>query len=290
MPTIIIITLAALLLAAIIKLIFLNQEIRQLNKALTHITQADTNTQLTLKGGNKSIAAFVQTINHTLAQNRQHNYEKIQTENQLKSAITNISHDLRTPLTSAKGYLQMLPTATPTAQAQYLTIIHERLDSLTNQLTNLFEFARVLEGDTPVHLQPTNLCTLVKDLLAAHYTQLENSDLAIEVNIPQSPITISTDPAIFTRILENLIKNAYTHGKDCFRINVDATSITIANKLAHSLDPTQIFHRFYTADASRSSKTTGIGLAIVAELAPRINAHATATVEGDTFIAKLDFS
>lgn len=285
MAIILILTLAVLLLAVLVKLIYLNRDIRHLNKTLTHITNTDTNTQLTLKGANKNMAAFAHTINQTLANNRQHRYEKIQTENQLKAAITNISHDLRTPLTSAMGYLQMLPTATPGTQAEYLAIINERLANLATHLTGLFEFARVLEGNTPVNLQPTNICALVENTLAAHYTQLENSGLSIDIHIPATPVHTITDPGILQRILENLLKNAYTHGKDFVRIQVDATGISIANKTTTPLDPSQIFNRFYTADASRSGNTTGIGLAIVAELAPLIHGNVTATVEGDIFVA-----
>ena len=135
--------------ACLLRLFFLKREIRRLNLTLQAIIGIDTNTQLTTNTFNRDIGAFVETVNAMLERNRRVLFEKIRTEADLKRAITNISHDLRTPLTSAQGYLQMLESAELDAETKerYLQIIQERMDVLSALMNSLFEFARVIEGN-----------------------------------------------------------------------------------------------------------------------------------------------
>ena len=283
---------AGLLLAILaLRIFFLKREVRHLNLALLAIINEDTNAQLTTLTSDKDMAAFTKTINSLLARNRQDHIEKIRTETDLRRAITNISHDLRTPLTAARGYLQMLASAALDAdtKAGYLSIIEERLDALQTLMNSLFEFARVMEDDVPICLQNVNMNNMVRDVLSANYTQLEAQGFAVNVAMPDAPVVWICDADAMERVLQNLIKNAYTHGKDSLRIRLSQNAIEIANKLSGPLDTAQIFDRFYTADASRSNKSTGLGLAIVQALVARMGGEVSARVEEELLVMTVAF-
>lgn len=279
------IILAVLLIVVLLKWLLLKLELQQLNQKLLHITTTDTNAKLTINGGDKTAASLVNSINQVLAKHRSESFEKAKLEAQLKRSITNISHDLRTPLTAAKGYLQMLhPTAD---NAEYLSIINERLDSLATQLNSLFEFAQILEGGAVVQYEMVNSTQVLTNVLAASYAQLEAENITVTTNLPASPVKILTDSKVLERILQNLVKNVYTHGHSILIVTQTQNTITLANRISGSINTEQIFSRFYTEDASRTNKSTGLGLAIVKELAERININVTATVEDEMFYIKL---
>lgn len=282
------IALSVILAVVLSKYILLLIEIRKLDKTLESIANTDTNAQLTVVGS--SMARFAKTINTILAKNREYNFQKANTENMLKATISNISHDLRTPLTSAKGYLQMLNTADETVKVEYLSIIDERLDTLSSQLNNLFEFARVLEGSVQVNMQVVDICAVVRGAMVSNHSQLVESGLSIELDIPSTSIRKNSDLQFLDNILQNLIQNACIHGKDFLRISVSENGIRVSNRTSEVLDPTLIFERFYTADASRSNKSTGLGLAIVKEQVQRIGSKVYAALDDDVLSVILEIT
>ena len=267
------------------------REVRKLNLALLAIINEDTNSQLTMTAPYKDMGEFIITINNMLRQNRQNAINIARNEANLKRAITNISHDLRTPLTAAKGYLQMLesPELTNETGQKYLKIITERLNAQATLMDSLFEFARVIEGDASVEFEDINLCNIVSEALSASYEQITKKGLAVDVNIPNSPIIVPGNKTAVERIVQNLIKNAYTHGVKYMGITVDSKGIEVANNAENlsGIDTSQIFDRFYIADGARTSKTTGLGLAIVQELTSQMGWVAEAKVVGEMFICKV---
>ena len=281
-----------LLLGVLIKLILLKNDIRQLGNKLSDIVHTDTNARLTTNTTDRDMLQLVQSVNITLAKRRADHMDAQRTEAELKRAITNISHDLRTPLTSARGYLQMLesPELDPETRAHYLTIIRERLHALSPLMDSLFEFARVVEGDLTLDLQKVNVSNALYDALSASYVELESRGFRVELDIPEEPVTWICDPEALRRILENLLKNAATHGRSKLHVRLNQDGLTIANKVnaQNELDPARLFDRFYTADASRSNKSTGLGLAIVKELVERMNGKISASREDELLIMQLE--
>ena len=277
----------------LLRLIFFKREIRRLNIMLQTFVESDTNSQLTTTTQDKDIAAIAKTINDMLKHNRQEHFVKIRIEADLKRAITNISHDLRTPLTSALGYLQMLESAESDDKTKkhYFTIIRERLSMLTTLLNSLFEFARVVEGDSVLNLQKVNACNVVRDVLSASYAELEGKGFEVDVDIPDTPITYVCDNNALQRIFQNLVENACVHGKEYLRVRFVGSALEIANKVDRpgEIDTARLFDRFYTSDASRSNKRTGLGLAIVKGLAERMGGNISALIESDMLVIKVTF-
>jgi len=226
-----------------------------------------------------------------LKRNRQDHFDAQRTEAELKRAITNISHDLRTPLTAARGYLQMLESSeiNEETKAHYIETIRGRLDSLAALMSDLFEFARIIEGTTKFDIQKINVGNALRDALSEAYGELERRGFAVEVEIPDAPVNCYCDKDALRRVLQNLLKNVYTHGKDQLRVRLINNTIEIFNKAdgLNKIDTEQMFERFYTSDASRNNKNTGLGLAIAKELTEQMNGQLLASKEDGMLVMRV---
>ncbi|MDR0491811.1 MAG: HAMP domain-containing histidine kinase [Oscillospiraceae bacterium] len=269
----------------------IKRELRRLQRQLDEIVKTDTNAQLTTAASDKDVAALAVSINAMLERNRRGLYEKDRAEAALKRAVTNISHDLRTPLTSALGYLQMLDRrdAAPDERTRYLEIIRGRLEALSSLMNSLHEFACVIEGDIGLTVQKVNIGNTLRDVLSESYVELENKGFSVDINIPDAPEICMCDETALRRVLQNLIRNVYIHGRDYLRAGLIGGVIEIANKAdgLAEIDAEQIFERFYTADASRTGKGTGLGLAITKELITQMGGSISACVEGDLLVIRV---
>jgi len=281
-----------LFVACLLYLFLLKRDIRQLNNKLSDISYIETNARLVTNTFDKRVSDLIQNINVMLKRNRQDHYNAQRTEAELKRAITNISHDLRTPLTAAQGYLQMLESSNISAKtsAHYIEIISGRLDSLSTLMNDLFEFARIIEGNTTFEIQQVNIGNALRDILSEAYGELERKGFAVAVEIPDTPIMCYCDLDALRRVLQNLLKNAYTHGKEYLRVCLADNCIEISNKADElgKLDVEHIFERFYTADASRTGKSTGLGLAIAKELTERMGGNISAEKVDDTLTISIN--
>ncbi|MCL2745491.1 MAG: HAMP domain-containing histidine kinase [Coriobacteriia bacterium] len=283
--------MSTLLLGLCARLIFLKREMRRLRRDLTEIMHLDTNIQLTSRSFDKELLAFVATVNEVLEKSRYNLFEKHRTEAALKRAITNISHDLRTPLTSARGYLQLIESSDLDAEtkAQYLQVIQGRLEALSGLMDSLFEFARISEGNIVLSLQKVDMTSVVREVLSEAYPNFEKRGFEAAFTIPDTPILCVTDAELITRVVQNLVKNVYVHGKSHVHVRLDDEVLEIANwaDRLDSLDVDQIFDRFYTFDASRSNKGTGLGLAIAKELTQQLGGQITASKEDDMLVMRV---
>ena len=277
--------------AVLLRIFLLKRDIRQLGKTLKEIAGSDTNARLVTETFDHDIATFADSINAMLARSRRDLLEKSHAEADLKRAITNISHDLRTPLTAALGYLQMLDSGILDAETKtrYLKIIKERLEALSGLMNSLFEFSRVMEGNITAGVQKVNICNALRDALSASYTELASKGFTVIADIPDAPVFCLCDEDALRRVLQNLFKNVYVHGKETLRVRLDGSTIEIANKAdgLYALDTERIFERFYTNDASRTSKNTGLGLAIAKEFVHRMGGQITASVEEDMLVMRV---
>ena len=241
---------------------------------------------------------LIESINTLLETHRQFEIRMTQANRSFKNSITSISHDLRTPLTSASGYIQMLqdfdlPEET---RAEYLEIVQQRIQAVRKLLDQLFEFARIEADELVLAEEPVNLGNVLRDTLALFYNDFCSQDSEPEIQIPDDPFIVTGDADAFKRIFSNILSNALTHGEGHFSIKAVladcAVNITFENS-THSIIPDDlpcIFDRFYTTDVSRSRKTTGLGLSIAKRLATRMGGSISASLDNDVFGIHLQFS
>ena len=272
---------------------FIKKDIKELNKTLDKIANENTNLKLTTQTFDRDVCELCNKINSLLDEKKQIAFDCERTNNEFRRAVTNISHDMRTPLTSAVGYLQMLQNEKnipPEKQAEYIDIIGSRLQSLSTLMNGLFEYAQIIEngGGKKEIPQKINVGNILRDCVSEFWVELENKSFTIEIDIPDEPVICFCQPNIFKRILQNLLKNVCVHGKEFLRVNLFENTIEIANKAnLNSLEVDKIFERFYTADLSRTGKNTGLGLAIAKELTAQIDSKITAEANGELLVIRL---
>jgi signal transduction histidine kinase len=300
---ILIIILAVALIAAIGFAVGLYRDIRDMTSQLEFARRNATDVQLTTRTFFRRITALEAELNELFDEHRQAILVSRKTEAATRRALTNISHDLRTPLTSARGYLQLAEDAqTSEAQrAEYLRVVGERLNALTSLIDQLFEFTRLIEeSGTPTEqpvqaeqLERLELTALLRDVLAAHYEELERAGLTVEASLSEGPTWVFASQEALRRVFANLISNAIAHGTGHLIVRLDASAaeVSFANHVPPedlaSLKVEHLFERFYTADLSRTNQSTGLGLAIVKTLAERMGARVSATLEGDLLEIRL---
>jgi len=247
------------------------REIRGIVKRLQFVRDNDTNMKINLQIKSKEINELAIELNHII------NYYKIEkiaiskTQHEFKEEITNISHDLRTPLTSIAGYVQMLESdkTSKEKKVEYYSIIKKRIDTLIQMLDEFFEFTRIESDEYPLNLEKINVSNEIADVISLFYYDFISKGKEPSIQIPSTPIYIYADKDALKRIFQNLIKNYLNHGTGSISISVkeEANYVCISFKnYAPSIDnedAEKLFKRFYTADKSRTKKTTGLGLAEV---------------------------
>ncbi len=185
--------------------------------------------------------------------------------------MINMAHDLRTPLTSAIGYIDMIQKEelSMAEKEKYMGIIEERLNKLSDLITNFFDFSKAI-SEEEIEKQKENLMEILENSLANFYDDFTKQNRKIDLNSKVSKIEIVTNRALLVRIFDNLIVNSYKHSKSDLKINVQIVGnkvvLEFINELEDlSLDVQKMFEEFYTTDDSRNNGNTGLGLAIVKE-------------------------
>ncbi|MCX4375480.1 MAG: HAMP domain-containing sensor histidine kinase [Lachnospiraceae bacterium] len=270
-------------------------QMRHMLDELYFLENNDTNSLLTSRIAVGSTQAVILAVNHLLTRYRE-NERRLLRENKIyRESITSISHDIRTPLTSAKGYLQMLQrqNVSEEKKAQFLSTVERRLDHLNNMLNQLFEYARIEAGELALEPEELNVGNLFAETISLFYNDFVQKGFVPEIDIAKKPCKIYADRNALVRIMENLIRNALVHGIGGFWFSVRVTeqqAVIGVSNLTDSIESYEldsIFDRFYTTDHSRSRRTTGLGLAIVKQFAQQMGGSVQATLEEGRFTVQV---
>lgn len=291
---ILIIILIILLIIAISYLLLLKISINKLNNDLNKKINNKSNIILTSNISDKDLNKLINTINNSLK-----DYQDIQNEyetksNNLQKMMMNISHDLRTPLTSALGYIDIILKSDikNKEEVKNLKIIEDRLKRLSELIDSFFMFSKIISNSDNIVLEDINIIAVLEKAISNHYEDFSNSKRIINFKTNKRKIIIKSNELMLSRIFDNLIRNAFIHSLGNLDINVysDKTLvISFSNDLLYpSLDIDRIFDEFYTVDISRTKGHTGLGLAIAKEFvlelngkieAKKINNKLTITIE-----------
>ena len=219
-------------------------------------------------------------------------------EQELRRQIANVSHDLRTPLTSILGYLQLLEgEGLPLEKrAEYLAVIEGRARTLQTFIAAFYDLSRIEGGELPLEREKVDLSRALSDQLAAAYEQIEAAGLAVEVDIAPGLPPVWADSGAVTRIFSNLLTNALRHGEDTLSVRLYREGGVILSAFSNRAegltaeDAAHVFERFYTADKMRTGQSTGLGLAIVKALAERMGHTVAARWEDGAFTIEVRWS
>jgi signal transduction histidine kinase len=234
--------------------------------------QISENKKLRISLSNKQIEKLAGIINEKKHLEQKTNIQIIQEKEQLKHSIANISHDLRTPLTSIQGYLTLLKDCEDKEeQEHYFSVIQAKTDYLTELVQIFYDLSLIESDDYILGIEKIDVNRIVTDCLISKYNELK--ELSPTIKIENAPVWITGNAVACKRIIDNLVTNAIRYSDDDIEIVMDADGIfTVKNTTSElkNIDVNILFQKFYTVDTSRSNGNTGLGLYIVKELLNKI--------------------
>lgn len=271
--------LALMFLTVSIYLIYYRMNIKHISKQLEEMLELEcTNQLITAVAAQKDMVHLINNINQMILKTRQ-SYIKLKRMNwNFREGITNISHDLRTPLTTAGGYVQMLQSdVSPEEQEKYLEIVMERQNMVKALLEQLFEYVRLESDEMKYEIVPMDAKAVFTDILAMYYDDFYQKGQEPSVIMPDGPCFIQGDPQGVKRIFSNILFNAINHGVGCYEFEIREQeewflfSFSNLSEPMSNEDLERIFERFYTKDSNSKVKTSGLGLAIAKEITSRLD-------------------
>ncbi|TDE90858.1 HAMP domain-containing histidine kinase [Occultella glacieicola] len=280
-----IVLLATALVAVLVYLALIVRQVRTLTRQLTSRLRGDERTTITLDLINPALEALAVRTDEALRATRDAEVRSHRDELRFRALITDISHDLRTPLTAVRGYQQLLGRSDLDAdQRAKLAVAQRHATELETLVQRLYEYSYLLEAEPRIVHEEVDVAILVADVLLAATQSLEDAGLDVRFD-PPGPVLVTTDREKLTRIVQNLVRNAAQHGQGHLEVAVVTTGDHVEIRCANpfppgaAVDPDRLFERFFTADSSRSDRTTGLGLSIVSVLARQLGGCASATLE-----------
>ena len=264
---------------------------RRLVRELSEKLSEDTNTLISLSTSDREMMRLAAALNRELRTLRAQRLRYRQGDQELKDAITNAAHDLRTPLTAICGYLELLEREPMGADARrYLDCIGERAQTMKSLTEELFRYSVVLSTAEELVMEDVDLNAALEQAAAGFYAALTARGIQPAIHMPQSRVIRTLDRAALGRILANLFSNALKYSDGDLDVTLTGSGAIAFSNGAKDLDPVQVgrlFDRFFTLEAARNS--TGLGLAIARTLAERMGGAVTADYAQGRLTVTLSF-
>lgn len=283
--------LAAIVLVLCVRLRLLKKSLDNIAAQLGERLSSDTNNPIFLPTRDSHARKLAAELNIQLKELRRLRQRYENGDRELKEAVTNVSHDLRTPLTAICGYLELLDRGDKTpAQARYLSLIAGRAEAMRQLTEELLRYSVAASLEDDLSLEPVDLGAAVEEAAAALYGAFVERGVVPTVSLPEERVVRDLDRAALSRVLGNLLSNALKYSGGDLDVVLDgAGTITLSNA-APGLDEVQVgrlFDRFYTVETGRSS--TGLGLSIARALTERMGGSIAARYEAGRLAVVLSF-
>ncbi len=291
------IVLIFLLIVVLCMLLLVHWDIRRMTKQLEEIIENfGTNELVRTNTHNKNLSRFASKINQLIQLFKQNQQSVEVREMELKREITNISHDLRTPLTSIKGFSELLtdPSISEAERKEFLAIIQKKIDNLTMIVDLFYELSQLDSSDKKLTMEKQFLDQIVVDTMLMFYEDFEKNQLKVSLDEGIVPPVLADNKAI-VRIVNNIIQNALTYAKSYFRITYVEEEKYIWVRAVNDVEKVnatelqQIFNRTFRLEPSRTGTQLGLGLHIVQQLVHKQGGKAVADVHENEFRIEVSF-
>lgn len=251
-----------------IKIYLLQKSAREIRDGLADKLASETNTLIDISSRDRHMRRLAADLNGQLARLRRERLRFQQGNLEIAETITNISHDLRTPLTAIYGYLDLLKRTThPEDSARYLAIIENRIDALKQMTEELFRYSAASSAIQDTLYEEIILNNFLEEILSAYYAALKDRQISPQITMPQEKVIRFLNRNALSRIFANIISNAIKYSGGDLTITLSKEGvITFSNHAPglNELTVMRLFDRFYTVETA--SKSTGLGLSIAKEL------------------------
>lgn len=294
LKTALIILFAILFFLSITALLLYRRQVRGLAQQLKDL-EPGSNQRLTCSVRDRNILSLCRLVNTYIDSQQKLVLQAREAEEELKYTIASVSHDIRTPLTGASGYMQMAEkTEDPDKRKEYCRIVRGRLKDLEQLLDQLFLYTKLTSQEISLQMEPVSLFPLVCEVLTGFYGKFQEQNREPSLDFQEEAIQIQGDSSQLKRVLGNLVSNSLSYGLGTLFIFQKGNTLTFSNKVKDpgSIDPDQMFVRFYRGDPSRNaskSSHAGLGLSIARELTQAMGGKIEARLHEDILEIVLTF-
>lgn len=285
------IVLVLCILGLVLYILSLRNSIREVAEELEEKLQLDTNTLISISSGDRAVRMLAVRINVQLQGLRKERLRLQNGDAELKTAIMNMSHDLRTPLTAICGYLGLIEQQPHTEESKrYLSIIRERTDAMRALTEELFQYSVITSTAENLSVEKVCLNDILEQSLVGLYGVLSGRGIIPQIQIPDMPVIRSLDKNALRRVFDNILNNAakYSDGDLAVTLKPDGT-VNFSNA-AHNLSLVQtkrLFERFFTVQTAGNS--TGLGLSIAKILTEKMGGSIRADYQEGRLYVRVHF-
>lgn len=284
-----IVTLVLIAIFVIARLLALKKEMNNMVAQLQKYNNRQADKKIDLSLFDKNLEQLGTEVNKLMDLYVDENRKRTRFEKELKQMIANMSHDLRTPLTSITGYIQMAEKENipPEERGELLAIAKSRAKRLESLLNEFFELSVIESNDYLLKSEGINLRNVTIEVLMSFYDRFQEKGMEPVLSITDEDVFIRGDTSAAARVMENLFANAIKHSEGKIQISLQEQNGTVRLMVkndASSLtdeDVRRMFDRFYMADQSRTGKSTGLGLSIVKSLMEKMGGKVTAKLKDE---------
>ena len=262
------IILFLIVVVLVLRMHFLHKSLKEIETVFSHILKSDTNALITTSSSSKVIKDFVICLNKELGELRTQRMQYQNGNQELKRAITNISHDLRTPLTAITGYIDLMKQeALSPTQEQYLNRMDAKSNELIELTEQLFDFSKTMDIVGELPKEECCINEILEETLISYYTLFKEKQIIPEIQLCEEKVYKLLNKSSCIRIFENILSNVVKYSDGNFKVVLQNDGTILFSNKATSLDATsvqKIFDRYFTVENAK--KATGLGLSIAKQL------------------------
>ena len=292
----IIAALALLCIFLLIRILRLKRQMRNIKDELPLTQKNNYNRQITVSLIDNDLSEMTIQINKNLDFQKQLKIHTEQAERSLKQSVSNIAHDLRTPLTVIKGNLQLLEKEESISEQglSYIRVCTEKTEAMKRMADDFFEMSILESERSSVQLSKVNATNALMQFIADNEAVIRTNNLVPDIIFPEKTCFILADEDMLMRMLGNLLNNVVKYAKDAFTVKLEADNdctITFSNRIdpLQQFDTEHLFDRNYRGDKARQGSGAGLGLYIVKLLAEKQGGRVSAERVGDVLYMRIVF-
>ncbi len=274
-----------------LKVYMLKAGMAEIRAELTDWLKTDTNTLISISSNDQQLRLLAADLNKQLRMLRKQRRQYLNGDRELKDAVTNISHDLRTPLTAIFGYLDLLEAEEKSERVtRYVMAIQNRVEVLKQLIEELFRYSLIMSDEGPMQLEPLCVNGILEESLVSFYAALTKCGITPQIDITEKKIIRTLNRTALLRVFSNILYNAIKYSDCDLKVELLETGKIIFSNTAQKLNDVQVgklFNRFFSVETARNS--TGLGLSISKTLVEQMCGTITAQYHEGTLSICIDF-